>query len=251
MRNLLYLTLGLVFMTLSFTMIQSFKSAQKNYSRVTDAYKDKEQVVTQLLNEIDVQSDQLRLYIRAFKKEQIVEIWAKNDVDKKFQLLKEYDICKSSGSLGPKRKQGDLQVPEGFYHIDRFNPVSNYHLSLGINYPNKSDKILGNKNKLGGDIFIHGDCVTIGCMPMTDDKIKEIYILCVEAKNNGQETIPVNVFPTKMTNENLELLHDQFPNEEDNLALWNELKDGYDFFNNNKTLPNISFLESGRHRVSE
>jgi murein L,D-transpeptidase YafK len=106
----------------------------------------------------------------------------KNTSDQEFLHIKTYTVCATSGLIGPKRMQGDLQIPEGFYYIDRFNPYSNFYLSLGINYPNTSDRILGDKNNLGGDIFIHGDCVTIGCLPITDSEIKELYIFCVEAK---------------------------------------------------------------------
>lgn len=106
-----------------------------------------------------------------------------------FRLIKDYQICSLSGELGPKRQQGDLQVPEGFYWIDRFNPASNFYLSLGINYPNQFDRILGKSGELGGDIFIHGGCVTIGCIPITDDKIKELYLIAVEAKSNGQDGV--------------------------------------------------------------
>ncbi len=110
------------------------------------------------------------ILLRAYKQESELELWAKNKKDKQYTLLKTYKICASSGTLGPKRKQGDIQVPEGFYVIDRFNPVSNFYLSLGVSYPNASDKILGVKGALGGDIFIHGNCVTIGCLPISDDK---------------------------------------------------------------------------------
>ena len=77
------------------------------------------------------------------------------------------------GQPWPQATQGDSQVPEGFYHMDRFNPLSNFHLSLGVSYPNQSDRILGASGRLGGDIFIHGDCVTIGCVPITDEGIRE------------------------------------------------------------------------------
>lgn len=87
-----------------------------------------------------------------------------------------------------------MQVPECFYNIEIFNPASSYYLSLGINYPNLSDKIKGEKSKLGGDIFIHGSTVTIGCILITDDKIKEVYIYSIYAKENGQNKIP---FPFK------------------------------------------------------
>ena len=180
---------------MSVTDTDSFKTQQLHFPRVRQAYHDKGQNIDQLLKDKALTADHLWLYIRAFKHEDLLEIWARNKNDSTYILLKSYDVCNKSGGLGPKRRQGDLQVPEGFYHIDRFNPASNFYLSLGINYPNESDKILSDDVNPGGDIFIHGNCVTIGCLPMTDDVIKELYILCVEAKNNDQHKIPVTIFP--------------------------------------------------------
>ncbi|NMM47688.1 L,D-transpeptidase family protein [Marinigracilibium pacificum] len=228
----------------------SFKSSQLKYSRVRQAYKEKENTISALLENNQIDKNKLNIYLRAFKKEKQIELWAKNNSDTKFTLIKTYEVCRTSGVIGPKRKQGDLQIPEGYYHINRFNPVSNYHLSLGINYPNKSDKILGEKSKLGGDIFIHGDCVTIGCLPITDNQIKELYIICIEAKNNGQTTIPVTIFPSKLTPEEYKTLTDEFRTDSDKIGLWTDLKKGYDLFNETKELPTIGFLKSGRHRVN-
>ena len=167
----------------------------------------------------------------------------------KYSLIKTYEVCRTSGRLGPKRKEGDLQTPEGFYHINRFNPKSAFHLSLGINYPNTSDKILGVKSKLGGDIFIHGACVTVGCLPITDDQIKELYIFCVEAKNNGQARIPVTIFPSKLTDNEYQRLTHTCNSDSDNMGLWTDLKKGYEIFNETKRLPSIGFLKSGRHSI--
>jgi murein L,D-transpeptidase YafK len=134
--------------------------------------------------------------------------------------------------LGPKRKEGDGQVPEGFYHINVFNPSSNYYLSLGINYPNKADKINSNHKSLGGNIFIHGSCVTIGCLPMTDDLIKEIYLFAIYARNNGQTKIPVYIFPYKMSKANhQEHLKTASPLQ---MSFWENLKKGYDVFESKK-----------------
>jgi hypothetical protein len=96
--------------------------------------------------------------------------------------------------------EGDYQVPEGFYFINEFNPRSNYYLSLGLNYPNPSDKLLSDTFKPGGDIYIHGSCVTVGCIPVTDQQIDELYILAAHAKNNGQDFIPVHIFPIRYNN---------------------------------------------------
>ena len=242
----LLVLLGLLLFAFS---ADTFKQEQLKYSRVREAYQTKEAILLGLLKNKQIELSKLEIYIRAFKSEMELELWGRNSTDQKFQLIKKYDVCRNSGVLGPKRKQGDLQVPEGFYHIDRFNPSSTYHLSLGINYPNKSDRILGLKGKLGGDIFIHGECVTIGCLPMTNDLIKEIYIACVEAKSNGQSTIPVTIFPSRLTDAKLKQLTESYAADTENLDLWKDLKKGYDVFNDTKQLPSVGFLSSGRHEV--
>ncbi len=150
---------------------------------------------------------------------------------------------------GPKRREGDLQIPEGFYHISAFNPWSNFHLSLCINYPNRSDRVLGLQGNLGGDICIHGACVTIGCIPLTDELIKEVYLLCVEARNNGQSLIPVTIYPAKMNSPEFETLFEENNEDEDKVNLWSDLKTAYDYFEMNHWFPEITFLEDGRHII--
>lgn len=227
----------------------SFKKEQLQYERVKNAYKLKYSGVQENLKKHGLDSKTYSLYIRVFKHDGLVELWGKDNSSSTYKLFREYNICMPSGNLGPKRKQGDYQVPEGYYHIDRFNPNSNYHLSLGINYPNTSDKTLGNKDKLGGDIFIHGDCVTIGCVPLTDNEIKSLYVYCIEAINNGRARIPVTVFPAKMEGEN-RLFLNEFTKSNDTKNLWIDLQKGYNYFNTHKKLPYISFLENGRHHIS-
>ncbi|MDR0660921.1 MAG: L,D-transpeptidase family protein [Prevotellaceae bacterium] len=181
---------------LNFTFVaaqSSFKERQKKYPRVRQAYADKEKVAEKSLADNGIKASTLQPHLRTFKQEKELQVWAKNKNDEKYTLIKTYKFRSLSGALGTRRKQGDRQVPEGFYRIDRFNPYSNFYLSLGISYPNKSDQVLGVKGKPGGDIFIHGDCATIGCIPITDDKIKELYVYCVEAKNNNT-LIPVTIF---------------------------------------------------------
>ena len=228
---------------------ENFKKEQLQHKRVQNAYELKYNGVKNNLQKHNLNPKTYSLYIRVFKYDGIVELWGKDATSTTYKLFREYNICMSSGELGPKRKQGDYQVPEGYYHIDRFNPNSNFHLSLGINYPNTSDKILGHKNKLGGDIFIHGDCVTIGCVPLTDNEIRSFYVYCLEAINNGQSSIPVTIFPAKMEGENNHFLN-RLTNNSDTNNLWADLQQGYTYFNTHKKLPNISFLENGRHHIS-
>lgn len=225
----------------------SFKSDQKKYPRVKRAYQEKEKVVIAKLAAKDIKAAEgIQIYLRAFKEESIIELWSKNSSAKTFQLVDSFEVCSMSGTIGPKRKQGDYQVPEGFYHIDRFNPFSDFLLSLGINYPNTSDRIISKAANLGGDIFIHGSCVSIGCMAITDDQIKELYIYCVEAYNAGQSKIPVTIFPARLTTANYNRLVKRMPEQKE---LWSELREGYTLFNASKKIPTISFLENGRQKV--
>ena len=230
---------------------ESFKETQRKYPRVREAFSAKESLMLDLLRENYIDRDRVEVYLRAFKSEKQVELWAKNLSDSEFKLLKTYDICQISGKPGPKRKRGDMQIPEGFYHIDKFNPYSNFYLSLGINYPNKSDRILGDRANPGGDIFIHGACVTIGCIPITDDRIKELYIFCIEARNNGQTKIPVTIFPSRLTDEEFDRISEEYSSYPDITGLWCDLKKGFDSFNETKQLPSITFLDTGRHSINQ
>ncbi|MBI1225120.1 MAG: L,D-transpeptidase family protein [Bacteroidetes bacterium] len=173
------------------------------------------------------------LFFRAFKKEKSLEVWVKKLTEDQFNLLKTYPICAISGVLGPKRKEGDRQVPEGVYQINRFNPKSKFYLSLGLNYPNEADIIRAKDDPPGGDIFIHGGCASIGCLAMTDDLIKEIYLLAEMARDAGQTQIPVHIFPTKMTDSNMKVLLTEMPEHED---FWGKLAPIFQTFEENKRL---------------
>lgn len=236
----------LIVLSLLFISAGEFKTAQLKYARVKDAYKTKESVLKEEIKTTGLEFGKHSLLIRVFKKEEILEVWLGNNT-KVYKLFKTYKVCAASGSLGPKRKMGDNQVPEGYYHIDRFNPQSNFHLSLGLNYPNASDKLLSDAKTPGGDIFIHGYCASIGCMAMTDEKIKEIYILAVEAKNSGQSKIPVHIYPFKMTEENMALVKENNKNDIGLILFWENIKKGFDSFEKNKKIPLISVDSKGNY----
>jgi murein L,D-transpeptidase YafK len=230
---------------------QNFKNAQLQYPRVRAALAEKNNAIKELFNQRGVQYPPQAIFLRAFKEEQKFELWARTSINDQFKLIKSYDVCASSGKLGPKRAEGDLQVPEGFYYIDRFNPVSNYHLSLGINYPNQSDRVLSNAARPGGDIFIHGNCVTIGCLPLTDDKIKEVYLIAIEAKSNGQQQIPVHIFPKQLNKAGLDDLQARYRDNPRLISFWQNLKEGYDFFERNHKLPKITVDKSGKYSFAQ
>ncbi|MGB4774711.1 MAG: L,D-transpeptidase family protein [Daejeonella sp.] len=222
-----------IFLSIAFTLTTDFLSDQKKYARVQTAYNDKEAVVVKKLEEVNLNLDNINILIAVYKHEQELDIYVKKKGNTKYKQLKSYDICSSSGKLGPKYKFGDNQVPEGFYYIDRFNPASSYYLSLGLSYPNAADKLRSKASNLGGDIFIHGECVTIGCMPMTNDKIKEIYIYAIEARKNGQLKIPVYIFPFRFTETNVSKFKKQYKSDSTLLNFWSNLKTGYDQFHSN------------------
>jgi murein L,D-transpeptidase YafK len=139
-------------------------------------------------------------------------------------------------------------VPEGFYYINEFNANSQYHLSLGLNYPNPSDKLLADPMKPGGEIYIHGSCVTTGCIPILDNKIEELYVLSSHAKGSGQDFIPVHIFPAKYdvkkSAEYLERVHENDPTLK---AFESNLRRVYDFFEENRRLPVIAISPEGKY----
>lgn len=212
-----------------------FKEEQLRFDRVKVAYEEKEQAVKTLLNG----TTDFEIFLRAFKKERELEVWIKSNGNAEYSLLTTYAFCTSSGVLGPKRKEGDLQIPEGIYRVNHFNPFSTFYLSLGINYPNASDRILSDKTRPGGAIYIHGNCVSIGCIPITDAKIKELYVLAVEAKEAGQTNIPVHIFPGRNV--------DELDGDEPAKAFWKNLQTIYQDFESTKKLRPVKVNRAGAY----
>lgn len=175
----------------------SFNVYQKSSVKFAGVFSNKEDTLQKEFAAKGLQWPAKYLYIRSFKYDSQLEVWVKNSAKDKYKLFKTYKVCMQSGTMGPKRLQGDYQVPEGFYYINEFNPHSNYHLSLRLNYPNASDRILSDSLRPGNAIYIHGSCVSIGCIPVTDDEIEEIYLLASYAKAAGEDFIPVHVFPIR------------------------------------------------------
>jgi murein L,D-transpeptidase YafK len=161
--------------------------------------------------------------IRTYKKEAELEIW-KMKADGRYAYLKSFPMCRWSGQLGPKVREGDRQVPEGFYAITpaRMNPNSAYYLSFDVGYPNAYDRAMGHT---GGSIMVHGVCSSAGCFSMTDAQIAEIYAIAREAFAGGQQAIQMQSYPFHMTAENLAKYR-----LDPNIGFWNQLKEGSDNF---------------------
>lgn len=209
----------------------AFWQQQRRFPRVRAAEAQAGPAVANRLRTHYLDPKRLEIFIRMIKTRAEVEVWARNQHGGPFELLHTYPLSATSGHLGPKRRAGDNQVPEGFYEIDRFNPRSNYYLSLGLNYPNAADRALGEPHP-GGDIFIHGGAASIGCLPITDAGIEEVYLLAVMARAAGQTAIPVHLFPFPVTEAEL-ARRARSPHQ----AFWRGLMPGYTYFERHHELP--------------
>ena len=178
--------------------------------------------------------------IRAYKKEAELEIW-KMKSDGQYALLKTYPICRWSGQLGPKRTEGDMQVPEGFYAIapGQMNPNSHYYLAFNVGYPNAYDRAYG---RTGGSVMVHGVCSSAGCFSMTDKQVNDIYAIARDALRGGQREIQLQSYPFHMTPENMAKYR-----LDPNIDFWKELKNGSDHFEVTKTEPSV--LICGKHYI--
>ncbi|WP_430648716.1 L,D-transpeptidase family protein [Bradyrhizobium neotropicale] len=183
--------------------------------------------------DMDLQSP---ILVRLFKQEAELEVW-KQTRSGQFALLKTYPICRWSGDLGPKVREGDRQAPEGFYSINpsQMNPQSAYYLSFNTGYPNAFDKALG---RTGSQLMVHGDCSSRGCYAMTDEQIAEIYSLGRESFFGGQKAFQLQAYPFKMTPVNM-AKHRTNPN----MAFWKMIKEGYDHFEVTRQEPRVDFCE--------
>lgn len=238
----MFISFNFLLIFISMQAQSSFVANQKTFSRVREAFSEKEYSIQEAFTSKGLIYPPSEVLLVSYKAEGELQLWVKeSDV---YKLFKAYNVCKRSGDFGPKRKQGDRQVPEGVYHINVFNPSSSFHLSLGISYPNKSDRILSNASDLGGDIFIHGQCVTIGCLPMTDDIIKEIYVINTLAKGSGQSKIPIYLFPFKYNKLTEYIFYKEYPQHK---TLWNNLKSEYFYFKDNSKLRNFSIDSYGNY----
>ncbi|WP_248310069.1 murein L,D-transpeptidase family protein [Bosea sp. WAO] len=179
------------------------------------------------------------IVIRSYKKESELEVWKKRS-DGQYVLLKTFPMCRWSGQLGPKIREGDRMAPEGFYAITpaQMNPNSSFYVSFNMGYPNAYDRSHG---RTGAHLMVHGACSSAGCYSMTDDQIGELYALVREAHNGGQRAVQMQAFPFRMTPENL-AKHRLDPN----MAFWKNLKEGSDYFEIAKDEPSVG-VSGGRY----
>lgn len=192
------------------------------------------------------------VYLRGFKAEGQVELWAApaDRAASEWLLVRTFPVCAASGALGPKREQGDLQVPEGFYRVNVFNPRSDFHLSLGVSYPNAADRHHSGRRSPGNAIMVHGDCVTVGCLPLQDGPIEDMYLAAVMARDNGQSTIPIHLFPCRLDDPACESRLASEALAQPALApFWAGLRPGYDAFTATKVPPVVRANRDGTYTL--
>lgn len=230
----------------------TFIDYQKSIPKITDLLQRKQDTLMKQFKNKGLEWPAKYIYIRSFKYDSQLEVWVKNERSQPYKLFKTYKICALAGTLGPKRMEGDYQVPEGFYHINEFNPNSLYHLSLGLNYPNMSDRMLSDSTQPGGDIYIHGSCVTTGCIPITNQQIEELYILAAYAKNQGQDFIPVHIFPIDFkNNKSVEYLKKYLETFSEYTPFESKMKNAYYYFEKYKQLPTILINDKGEYLIDD
>ena len=226
---------------------RNFRNTQLAAPHVAAAWKEYNHILSDNFSKKNVAYPPKELFLRAFKSQNELELWARSKAGSPFTLIKTYRICAVSGTLGPKRGEGDRQIPEGFYFIEQFNTNSDYYLALLLNYPNYSDRLMSARPKVGGDIYIHGGCVTIGCLPMTDEGIKELYTVCLNARLNGQENIPVHIYPTRLNKNGMTYLKKAYPNDMEKQKFWLSMKGSYDYFEKSHKLLPVIYVPGGAY----
>ena len=174
-------------------------------------------------------------FVRIFKQEAVLEVWMKGAEG--FRRLHTYPICKHSGFLGPKLKEGDKQAPEGFYAVTakQLNPGSRHYRAFNLGFPNEYDRAHG---RTGSALMVHGGCSSVGCYAMTDLGVAEIYRVVEKALARGQKKVPVHVFPFRMNVENMSNAPVGLWN-----PFWEQLKVGYDYFEQRREVPKIGVCE--------
>lgn len=261
MKNFVY-TIALVMGTVGMATAQppsqkigtsyaSFIDYQRKFVRPNEALLKKEDTLQKQFEAKGLKWPANYVYFRSFKYDSQLEVWVKTEAKESFKFFKSYRVCALAGSMGPKRMEGDFQVPEGFYFINEFNPNSTYYLSLGLNYPNVSDRVLSDSMRPGGDIYIHGSCVTVGCIPLTDQQIDEVYILAAHAKDQGQDFIPVHIFPIRFNVPRSAAYFNNLTKDDPALKKFSlPLEDAYNYFERYKQLPVVLIGEKGQYIVS-
>lgn len=212
-------------------------------ARVNHAKNARQETVKGLFAAAGVSFPAKELMFRVFKKEAQLEVWAGGGKGPMARIAT-YGICAASGELGPKRAEGDMQVPEGFYTLSYFHPESAYYLAALVDYPNASDKIRGNRTTPGGQIMMHGSCASIGCISMTDERMEELYLMAWSTWRDAGARTNVHIFPGRDLDG---LIADD--DHAEHRSFWRELAAGKSAFERTGHVPRIQIEPDGRYVV--
>ena len=219
---------------------------QARYGRVQEARRLQGKAIDALFAGAGVEYP-AAVMLQAFKQEEELELWAESRATGRWVKVARYPIAAASGDLGPKRRRWDRQVPEGFYRVDGFNGASRYHLSLHVDYPNASDRILGNRRHPGNNIFIHGDEVSSGCIAIGDRAIEQLYLVALDAAAGGHEVL-VQIFPCRFSSPSCERRLAALSRRKPRLAeFWANLREGFEAFGRADAPSAVAVDASGRY----
>ena len=228
------------------------ESMPDSTDRVADARSRRGAHLTTLFRAAGLDYPAREVYLRVFKREARLELWARShSAPAPFRLVQTYPVLCASGGLGPKRQEGDGQVPEGFYTVDRFNPRSLFHVSLGLNYPNAADRLLTtDPEHPGTDIFIHGNALSVGCLAMGDAVAEELYLAAADARARTGSVPAVHIFPCRMNEESWQTVLAPLCAGRPSLEkLWRSLRAGYDRFERTRQVPAVRVDEGGDYQM--
>lgn len=240
-------------LTLLFTL-QIMSSSLAADDRVAQARNNQMAWIQKVFAKHQIAYPPKSLFLRAYKMEDQLEVYAADKIGAPLELISSFPILGRSGLPGPKRREGDRQVPEGFYVIDRFNPKSRFHLSLGLNYPNRSDRNFADPQQPGSNIFIHGNRVTIGCLPIGDEGIERLYLICLDYHTRHGKPIPVHLFPAPLDEKTWELRLKPYLQQDTTGELerfWQSLRPIWAAFETSRQVPSWQLNAAGYYQLAE
>lgn len=235
-------------LTLFAALLSPAVPARDEPARLRQARKRAEPAIRARFSAAGVAWPARAVLLRALKLDDALELWAGDRPDAPLKLVHTFRVCARSGGPGPKRRGGDGQVPEGFYEVSGLNPWSSFHLSLRVSYPNRSDRLRGRTGDLGGDIFIHGNCVTIGCLPLEDGPVEELYVAVHDARAAGAK-VEVHLFPGRLDEAGLARLQPWAKRDPGLRSFWDELRPAWEAFERTRVAPRIAIARDGSYVV--
>ncbi len=199
-------------------------------------------------------------YVRVFKDEKVLELWAGPDRNGTLALVRTFPLCTERQELFLGRKGGRSTpkpdadraflppIPEGFYSIERyFTNDLTYFLALKLDYPNAVDRALTPRRRTFPEVFVRGGCAPDASAHVGTEGIMDVYLVTMEAHAAGQAHVPVHVFPTRMTPEATEDLKRGASSRR--RALYDQLQRGFARFEASHLPFTVEAGEDGRYRV--